>query len=235
MLPSFRLIKIFDIDIRIHASFFILPAAVSFFYARDYGYIVGVRACTLILLVFACILGHELCHSLQARRFGILVPRITLYPIGGVAGLQRIPREPKQEFAISIVGPLFNFTLALLLFFPFYYWLGRENLFSPSLDSWPKMWANVFWLNPVLGLFNLVPAFPMDGGRILRSLLARKMSYLKATLFCVNLGRIFAILFLLLGVFYKYWTLALVGLFIYLSADSEKRQAYFYDEHDSQN
>jgi Zn-dependent protease len=150
-----------------------------------------------------------------------------LYPIGGVASLQGVPREPRKEFLISIVGPLFNFALAGLLFFPLYFLMGRENLFSPSLESWPRTFANIFWINPVLGIFNLLPAFPMDGGRVLRSLLTPRTGYLRATQICVYVGHLFAILFVLLGIWHRHWMLVLIGFFIYLSASNERRQVVY--------
>ncbi len=208
---------------KVHASFFLLPLFFGFLYSKDYGWEIGVRALVLVLLVFVCVLGHEFAHSLQAKKLGIDVPEITLYPIGGIASMHHIPRDPHQELVITLVGPLFNFTLALILFFPFYVWLGPENLFSPSLDTWPRTFANVFWINPVLGLFNLIPAFPMDGGRIFRSILARFMPYSRATRISVYLGYFFAILFFLLGIFWKNGMLVLIAGFIYLSASRELR------------
>ena len=123
------------------------------------------------------------------------------------------------------MGPLFNFALAAVLFFPLRAWLGREALFSPSLDSWPQALANVFWANPVLGIFNLVPAFPMDGGRIFRSSLARFMNYVSATRISVFLGRFFAILFFLLGLWKHHWMLCLVGVYVFVAASREMKMA----------
>ena len=223
-MKSFSIFKIFGIRIDVHPTFFLLPLGFGIFYAKDYGWEIGLRVCVLIFLVFLCVLGHELTHSLKAMSFGIRVPQITLYPMGGVASLQRIPRDPHQEFSISIVGPLFNFALAAILFFPLYFCIGKENLFSPSLESWPRTFANLFWLNPILGLFNLIPAFPMDGGRIFRSLLARRMDYVKATRISVFLGVIFAILFSLLALYWKHAMLFLVALFVYFSGAREKSQ-----------
>ena len=221
---SFRLFKLFDINVKIHITFILLPLLFGFLYTKDYGIWVGFRAVVLVLLVFVCVLAHEFCHSLKAKKFGIFVPEITLYPIGGVASMHHIPRDPRQEFSISIVGPLFNFVSALILFLPFYFILGKENLFSPSLESWPQTFANVFWVNPILGAFNLIPAFPMDGGRILRSLLARRMNFTKATQISVTLGYIFAILFVLLGVWKKHWMLIFIAIFIYHAASIEQTQ-----------
>ncbi len=227
MKTSYRALRIQGIDIEIHLSFLLLPLILGVYYGNLYGPMIGVRAVVLVLLVFGSVLAHELTHSIVARHFGILVPVITLYPIGGVASMQRIPREARKEFLISVAGPLFNFTLALLLLFPFYLWLGKDTLLSPTLSHWPGTWSNFYWANLVLGLFNLIPAFPMDGGRILRAILARCMNYEKATRISVYLGRIFAILFFLFGIWQSRWMLVLVGLFIYVAADNEKRLAHF--------
>lgn len=219
-----RLFRLFGIDVRIDRTFWILPAALSVWTALEDGWMPGVRMFALVLCVFACVVGHEFAHALRALSLGVPVPAITLYPMGGVASMGRIPKDPGQEFSIAVVGPLFNFALAALLYFPLAAALGREKLFSPSLDSWSGMLANVFWINPMLGLFNLVPAFPMDGGRLLRSLLAFRLNYLTATRISVFFGRFFAILFFLLGVWKGHGMLVLVGLYVYFAASSEWRQ-----------
>ena len=120
MRPFFSLFRVAGINIRVHFSFIILPALLGGYYGWQYGTEVGLRAFCLVLLVFACVIGHELCHSLRALGFGIKVPVITLNPMGGVATMMRIPREPWQEFWIAIVGPFFNFALAIILFIPLY-------------------------------------------------------------------------------------------------------------------
>ena len=220
----FHLFRAFGIDIRAHSSFILLPSLLGIYYGWNYGVEVGLRASCLVLIVFLCVIGHELSHSLKAKTFGIEVPMITLYPMGGVASMMRIPREPRQEFWIAIVGPLFNFALAVLLIIPLFFLLGKENLLSPGLESWPRMIANVFWINPILGAFNLIPAFPMDGGRILRAALASRMNYLQATRISVSIGRIFAILFFLSGVYFKTWMLLLIAGFVYFAGKREEKQ-----------
>ena len=175
-------------------------------------------------MVFACVLAHEFSHSLKAKSYGIHVADITLYAIGGVANMRRISRNPRLELAISVVGPLFNFALALMLLVPFYWLFGKENLFAPSLESWPQTFTNLFWANIILGIFNLAPAFPMDGGRILRSLLAHRMDFVQATRISVYLGYIFAILFALIGLWKRHWMLVLIAFFVYHSASLEYHQ-----------
>lgn len=220
-MKSFQLCRIFGIRVKAHVSFLILPLFFGFLYGKDHGFDIGVRAFVLVILVFACVLGHELSHSVMARRLGVSVPEINLYLIGGVASMQRIPREPSREFLISIVGPFFNFVLAAVLYYPMLALMGPRDLFSPSLDTWPRTFANVFWANPVLGAFNLLPAFPMDGGRILRAALAGRLDYPKATAVAVFLGHFFAILLALLGIWRHHWMLLLVAVFVFTSASAE--------------
>lgn len=229
-MKSFQVLTLFGIRILIHPTFFILPLFFALFYGYHYGSAVGFRAFMLVVLIFVCVLLHELSHGLRAQKLGIRVPSITLYPIGGVASMQKIPKEPWQEFSISIVGPLTNFGIAAILFFPLYFTIGPDALYSPSLETWPQTLANVFWANPVLGLFNLIPAFPMDGGRILRSALSGHLGYLRATRISVYFGHLFAILFLLLGIWKQHWMLVFVALFIYTSASREEKYAVYENE-----
>ncbi len=216
-----RLFRLFGIDVNLHYSFFILPVIFWFIYSRQGGAETGLRAVALVGLVFFCVIGHEFSHSLVARAFSIETSRITLYPIGGIASMGRIPEKPHQEFLITLAGPLFNFVLAAILFFPLLNWLGPENFYSPSLSSWPKTIANLFWINPMLGLFNLIPAFPMDGGRILRAILANWFSYRTATQISARLGQLFAIIFFFYGIWTKNAMLVFIAFFVFTSASEE--------------
>ena len=139
-----------------------------------------------------------------------------------------IPDKPRQEFAISIVGPLFNLSLALILYFPVYLLLGKETFFSPffspGIENWPKTLAYCFWINPILGLFNLLPAFPMDGGRILRAFLAQRIDYQRATRIAVGFGHSFAFLFVFIGIISANFILMIIGIFIYIAASQEGLQ-----------
>jgi Zn-dependent protease len=158
---------------------------------------------------------------LVAQRLGVRVPYVTLYPMGGVATMVDMPRKPGHEFLISIVGPLFNFVLMALLYLPLLYVLGHEQLFAPSLDTWEGVAASAYWANPVLGAFNLIPAFPMDGGRMLRAVLSKGMKRLTATRVAVFLGQGFAILFFLQGIRERHWMLSMVGAYVFISASQE--------------
>ncbi len=137
-----------------------------------------------------------------------------------------IPEKPSEEFKISIAGPLFNISFALVLFLPAYYLLGPENLFHPGIKTWPKTFAYAFWINPILALFNLLPAFPMDGGRILRSFLARRMEYGKATRIAVGFGHAFAVLFGFVGLISTPPNpiLIIIAFFIFMAASQEGMQ-----------
>jgi Zn-dependent protease len=220
-MKPWRLFKIFGIEIRIHPSFFVLPLFFSYIYGKDLGFDTGVRVFVLVCLIFFCVLGHELTHSIRAKALGIPVPFVTLYPIGGIASMKRIPEKPIDEITVSIVGPLFNFVLAAALYFPLIYWMGKERLFAPSFADWEGVMANLFWANPVLGCFNLIPAFPMDGGRILRAALTKPLGRWKATRFSAMLGQVFAIIFVLTAVFTRNWVLIFVGAFVFASARRE--------------
>jgi Zn-dependent protease len=169
------------------------------------------------MVVFACVVLHELGHSLQARRFGIRVRDIVLLPIGGVARAERIPENPWQEIVIAISGPLVNFVLAGVLILVI--WVSGNQL-----DFEDGLLTNLLLINLVLGIFNLVPAFPMDGGRILRGLLAIKMSYLDATRLAKNVGHIIAIIFAVLGFVYtNLVALPLIAVAIFYGAITEEQ------------
>ena len=217
MRGSIRLFKVYGIAINIHVTFFLLLALVL---------PGGVRWVFLVAMVFVFVTAHELCHSLVAKAFGVYVKEITLLPIGGIASMGRMPDKPVQELAISLAGPLFNIAVIAVFFYPMKAVLGDEVLFAHySTATWPLTFAYVYWINLVLAGFNMLPAFPMDGGRILRSLLAMKLGNLKATRIAAGLGHVFAVIFAGIGIINLNIVLIAIGLFIYISASSEKMQA----------
>jgi len=216
MRGSIRLFSVFGISIYVHITFLILPLL---FYLHA-----GLKGVFLILFVFSCVTAHELFHSITAKKFGVKVRGITLFPIGGVASISSFPEKPIQEFLIALAGPAFNIAFAAILFYPLLYILGAEVLFSPSFKSWPNTFAYAFWINPFLALFNLLPAFPMDGGRILRSVLARRFTLKKATHIAVTIGHFFALVFGFLGIVYGHIFLIIIAIFIYMAAASEGQQ-----------
>ncbi|NQU73116.1 MAG: site-2 protease family protein [Candidatus Omnitrophica bacterium] len=213
MRGAIRLFTIFGISIYIHITFLILP--ILFFISA------GVKGIFLVFFVFSCVIMHELFHSLTAMRFGIKVGAITLFPIGGVASIKSLPEKPRQEFLIALAGPTFNILLSIILFYPLYKILGGEVLFNPSLQTWRHTFAYAFWVNPTLAMFNLLPAFPMDGGRILRAFLAQRLGLRRATQIAVGIGHFFALSFGLIGIVYGHFLLVIIAIFIYVAASGE--------------
>ncbi|MCB0795418.1 MAG: site-2 protease family protein [Flavobacteriales bacterium] len=180
-----------------------------------------------LLIVFLCVIMHEYGHALMALRYGVRTKDITLLPIGGVARLERMPEEPIQEFWITVAGPAVNLVLvalAILLQFAFY-----DGLFltdpTTSGDLGEQLLTLLLGVNLALFLFNLVPAFPMDGGRILRSVLGMRLPRLQATRIASAVGRFFAIAFVVFGLATGRPLLALIGVFIYIGAVGEARMA----------
>jgi Zn-dependent protease len=215
--------RIFGIKLRIHVTFFLLLLIVFSSALSEQGLKVAVLSSLFICAIFACVVIHEVGHSLIARRFGRVPSSITLLPIGGVAAIDRMPTRPTQEIAISLVGPLINLVIAGLLYLLFGRQTGAAVPRSP-LSSADVFVSHLIGANIVLAVFNLTPALPMDGGRVLRGLLALKMGHLRATLLAATVGKVIAVLFILLGLRYNFW-LVLIGFFIYAGASSERQQA----------
>ncbi|MCS6828854.1 MAG: site-2 protease family protein [Caldilinea sp.] len=224
---SIKIARIAGTEIKIHLTFFLLLAWIGLVYYLQGGPGAAVEGVIFIILLFGCVLLHEFGHALAARRYGIPTPDITLLPIGGVARLQRIPDKPRQELVVALAGPAVNVVIAFLLFL----WLGRAasleeltRLESPQLNMAAKLMAVNVWLV----LFNLIPAFPMDGGRVLRALLAMRMNYAQATQIAASIGQGIAFLFGFLGLFFNP-LLIFIALFIYLGASQEAALAQMRD------
>jgi Zn-dependent protease/CBS domain-containing protein len=158
----------------------------------------------LVMLIFAVIVLHELGHAIVARRFGIATRDIMLLPVGGIASLERTPEKPHQELAVAIVGPLVNLGIALVL----------APFDSPFVRQ-------LMWINIALAAFNLLPAFPMDGGRVLRALLAMRMGHERATEIAAGLGKFFAIALGVIGLFYSP-ILVLIAVVVWMGASQER-------------
>ncbi len=218
MRQSVRICRVFGIDVNVHFSLiFILAILVYVFYVNPppFGFsnLPPTTRLSLSILMslalFLSILLHELGHSLVAIRFGSRVRGIVLFIFGGVALIENIPKEPKKEFSMALAGPLTSFVIALISF---------------ALLSLNKQFFFLLgYLNMVLGLFNLFPAFPMDGGRILRSLLASKMGFVKATRLSAEVGKFLAVLMAVFGIFVGNIWLILIALFVYIGANEEER------------
>ncbi|MFA6142564.1 MAG: site-2 protease family protein [Candidatus Omnitrophota bacterium] len=216
MKGSIKLFTVFGISINIHITFFLLLLLVL---------PGGIKWVVLVIGVFFFVTIHELCHSLVAKRYGVKVKEITLLPIGGVASMSKIPDRPVQELYISLAGPLSNIVVIVLFYYPLKYLLGPEVLFHPlSTATWALTFAYMYWINLILAGFNLLPAFPMDGGRVLRAILANWLGYQKATQIAANLGHLFALAFAYLGIIQYNIILIVIAIFIYMAASNEKMQ-----------
>ena len=199
MRSSLKVASIFGTEVRIHLTFLLFLVWIWFSYYQVAGFTGAVQGVLFILALFACVLLHEFGHAFAARGFGIETPDITLLPIGGVARLNRIPDKPWQELVVAIAGPLVNVVIAGVLIFVIHASATLEQLEyleNPRVELLAKL-ASV---NVMLVLFNLIPAFPMDGGRVLRALLAMTMPYRRATQIAAWIGQGLAILFAFVGV-----------------------------------
>jgi Zn-dependent protease len=213
MLRSWKIATAFGIGIYIHWSFLIVPAIV-FAVTRKEGFETAVLSAIAVVLLFGCIVLHELGHALTARHYGIPTRDITLTPIGGIARLERMTEQPWEELWIALAGPAVNVVIAVLLFavfVPTYLLLGAPK------EDWPfglQLLGAVMLLNIGVVFFNMLPAFPMDGGRVLRAVLSMNMDRLRATEIAARIGMVLALLIALLGLIQLNPLPALVGLFV---------------------
>lgn len=203
--------------IRVHITFllFLLWIAVSDY--RSGGLEAAKSSLVFILLVFSCVVAHEFGHILTARKFGVKTPEVTLLPIGGVANMERIPEDPKQEFLVAIAGPMVNVVIAGVLMLAS--GISMADLQAIDLEK-ASLVQRLALINVSLVIFNLIPAFPMDGGRVLRALLAMRLGPQRATEIAAKFGQVFAFLFAAAGLFLNPMLL-LIGMFIYIAASSE--------------
>ncbi len=218
---SYRIARIKGIDVKLHITFILLLVFVAISTGIQEGWLIGLRSGLMICLIFFIVLLHEFGHSVVAIRFGAKVKDIILLPIGGLARMSRMPERPSQEVLIAMAGPAVNFVLAGASLVLMVVLGGAYTLTSIEADA--PILLVFFGFNIFIGLFNLLPAFPMDGGRILRGLLANRLGYLTATKIAVNIGEVFALIFVIVGVLYMQLFLALIGIFIYIAATSEER------------
>ena len=215
-------IKLFEVGgtaVRIHPTFFLLLIWIGALYWYKGGPADAVFGIIFILILFVCVVLHEFGHILMARRFGIETPDVTLLPIGGVASMERMPEKPGQEIAVALAGPAVNLVIAVLLFGLFGQFIDLEAL-STGQHRPIDLLSQVAIANVALLVFNLIPAFPMDGGRVLRAVFAFNMDYPRATRLAATIGQGIAIFFGVLGLMGNPM-LILIALFIYLAASGE--------------
>lgn len=219
---SWKIGNLAGIAVYIHVTFLLLVVWYAYRqYQVDSSPAAVIGSLVFLGIVFFIVVLHELGHALTARRYGIATSRIVLLPIGGVAQLEKMPENPVQEFWVAIAGPAVNIVLALLFLLPLFLFSGFDGLTTEALlngDFLPSM----IFLNILLAVFNLLPAFPMDGGRVLRALLAMKIDYLKATEIASAIGRAMALLFAAYGLFIdNNFLLVLIALFVWIEARRE--------------
>lgn len=224
---SWRIGRIAGIDIFMHATFLLLLVWVAIAESRAGGDGAAiVRSIGFLLLLFASVVAHEYGHALTARRFGIRTRRITLLPIGGLAELERMPDAPKQEFLIAVAGPAVTLLLVIVLAAVLEL-SGTSFLVSTATAATGlPIAAQLMWANVVLFLFNLLPAFPMDGGRMLRAGLAMRMPAVRATDIASRVGKGFALVFGAIGLLYDPF-LVFIALFVWLGASGEAASTRF--------
>jgi|SRR6516164_617862 Zn-dependent protease len=226
MRSSLKIASILGIEVRIHITFLLFLAWIWLSYYQIAGASGATQGVLFILALFACVLLHEFGHAFAARAFGIQTPDITLLPIGGVARLSRIPDAPWQELVVAVAGPLVNVVIAAAMIFVVHQAAPLDQLESienPRIELLAKL-ASV---NIVLVLFNLIPAFPMDGGRVLRALLAMAMPYARATWIAARIGQVLAICLAAYACFgpTKNPILIFIAFFIFIGAQQEAAMA----------
>ena len=225
---QWKLGRFAGIDVFVHATFLLLIGWVGYSHwlvRRDWADVLS--GILFILALFLCVVLHEYGHALTARRYGIKTRDITLYPIGGVARLERMPDKPIEELWVALMGPAVNVVIAALLFV---YLVITDNLVplgQLTITSGNFM-ARLMILNIWLVLFNLIPAFPMDGGRVLRALLAMRMEYVRATQVAASIGQGIAFIFGFIGLFSNPFLL-FIALFVWIGASQEASMVQMRD------
>ncbi len=217
---SIKLVTIAGIGVYMHLTFLLLLGWIAFlFYSQGQNLTEILIGMASVLLLFVVVVLHEFGHALTARRFGIGTRDITLLPIGGVARLERMPEDPKQELLVALAGPAVNVVLAIGIFLVLFSTGGLPDQVpdGPIIHDIPLF---LLWINILLVMFNMLPAFPMDGGRVLRALLAMRMEYVSATQIAAQIGQAMALLFGFVGLFVNP-LLIFIALFVWIAASEE--------------
>ncbi len=217
---SWRLGTLAGIPVFVHASFSILLVWVAISHLRRGDGTAAILAGLLFTLsIFGCVVLHELGHALVARRFGVRTRDITLLPIGGVARLESMPEKPTHELLVALAGPAVNLLIALVLLGVLLFLHGPMGPEGLQVASGPFL-TRLLWVNVALAVFNLLPAFPMDGGRVLRSAFALRLDRTRATELAARIGQAMALLFGVLGLLYNPF-LVLIAIFVWMGARAE--------------
>jgi Zn-dependent protease/predicted transcriptional regulator len=216
---SWKIGEVSGIGIYVHGTFLILLGYVALeHYRKRHSTTDALVGLLFIATLFGIVVLHELGHALAAKRFGIRTRDITLLPIGGVARLERMPEDPRQELIVALAGPAVNVVLAAALFLVLTPVLGPAALISVYWSG--NIFVKLLWVNVALAVFNLLPAFPMDGGRVLRAVLALRMDYVQATHIAATIGQGMALLFGFIGLFTNPF-LVFIALFVWMGAAEE--------------
>ncbi|MCL4188410.1 MAG: site-2 protease family protein [Rhodobacteraceae bacterium] len=217
---SFPLGRLFGSELRVHATFFLLLLWIGAVAWLAGGPAAAAENVAFILVLFACVVAHEYGHALMARRYGIATPDITLLPIGGLARLERMPERPGQEIAVALAGPAVNVAIWAVLVLV----LGVDTdvaRLAAIEDAGAGFWGRVAAVNLFLVAFNMIPAFPMDGGRVFRALLAMRLGRVRATRIAATAGQVLAFLFGFLGLTGGSPILVLIAIFVFIAAQAE--------------
>lgn len=221
---QWKIARIAGIDVYMHTTFLLLIGWVAFgYWTEQRTWAAVLSGVFFILLLFVFVVMHEYGHALTARKYGIKTRDITLYPIGGVARLERMPEKPIEELWVALAGPAVNVVLAALLFG----YLVLTGTFEPITGltvSTGSLAERLMLVNLWLVVFNLIPAFPMDGGRVLRALLGLKLEYVQATQIAASVGQAFAFLFGFIGLLGNPF-LVFIALFVWMGAAQEASMA----------
>lgn len=217
MRGSYRIARVAGIDVKIHVTFLLLLAWFGWMYWQEGGVRGAIEGVGFTLLLFLCVLLHEFGHAFAARAYGIRTPDITLLPIGGVARLERMPSKPAHELVVAIAGPAVNVVIAALLAFVFKI---NATDFSEIDHAGGSMVTKLYYMNVILVAFNAIPAFPMDGGRVLRALLAMRFNNVLATTIAARVGQTLAVGFAVAS-FRGAPMLLFIAIFVFLGAQQE--------------
>jgi Zn-dependent protease/CBS domain-containing protein len=226
--------RIFGVELRIHWTFFLLPLFVWYTEYASHGSANSERDFALVAIMFACVLAHELGHALVAARSGIRAKSIILLPIGGITQMDDSPPLGESNLApwqrdirIALAGPLTNLLIAGVAAGLLWVFVPQANLWTWPFVHSSSLLRSLVWVNLYLAGFNLLPAYPMDGGRVLRALFSRHTEPIHATRRAVSIGQAFATLFILLGMLLPNYWLTLVGLFLFIASQIEERSVLF--------